>query len=60
MPRNIKNGNVPILEYQLSYGWDIDVEKWFIEIQMPKFGEDNILQWFNSKKDYNKELNKFL
>lgn len=60
MAREIKSGSVPIVEYQVSYGWDIDVKKWFIEIQIPKFGEGNILQWFNSKDDYNKELNKFL
>jgi hypothetical protein len=58
--REIKSGNVPIVEYQVSYGWDIDVKKWFIEIQMPELGEGSILKWYNYKEDYNKELNKFL
>ena len=60
MAREIKNANVPIVEYQVSHGWDIDVKKWFIEIQIPKFGEGSILKWFNLKDDYKKQLNKFL
>tara|TARA_R100000406_G_C3007650_1_gene96566 strand:+ start:150 stop:335 length:186 start_codon:yes stop_codon:yes gene_type:complete len=60
MSRSKQNGVKPIHNYNIYCGFDIDVEKWFIEIQMPKFGQGNILQWFNSKEDYDEELKKFL
>tara|TARA_R100000734_G_C3243326_1_gene47257 strand:- start:7 stop:201 length:195 start_codon:yes stop_codon:yes gene_type:complete len=60
MTRNFIIGQKPILHYQVYYGYDIDVKKWFIEIQIPSQGSGFITQWYDSEKLYKKSLQKLI
>ena len=42
-------GQKPIESFDIYHGYDQDVNTWFVEIQIPKFGSGQILQWFKNK-----------
>lgn len=58
MSRFFKSINDSKIEYEVYYGWDADVKKWFIDLQLPKYGKGNIVKWFDSEENFNKSLNK--
>lgn len=60
MARKFRNGQKPIENYEVYHGYDIDVNTWFIEVQIPELGEGSILKWFQTEKAYNKGLKKLL
>ena len=60
MPRIEETGTKSIQEYAIYHGWDQDVHKWFVEVQIPKLGCGYILEWFSSKSEYHKRLSEVL
>ena len=35
-----------------AHGWDQDVKKWFIELNICCHGTGNVVQWYNNEKEY--------
>ena len=60
MPRKKRKGQKPITNYYVSYGYDIDVKKWFIDIELFNFSQSNNIKWFDAKKDYLKYIKYYL
>lgn len=60
MPRDKLNSKCPIKEYLIYHGWDQDIKKWFIEIQIPKSGKGQILEWFDSESLYKNKLKDYI
>ena len=60
MPRQRLKGQRPIESFDIYHGWDQDVHKWFVEVQIPKLGCGYILEWFSSKSEYHKRLSEVL
>jgi hypothetical protein len=44
--------------YEVYYGWDANEEKWFIDLQLPRTKKNNLIQWFEEKKSFEKVLSK--
>ena len=49
MPRQRLKGQKPIESFDIYHGYDQDVNTWFVEIQIPKFGSGQILEWFKTE-----------
>ena len=60
MPRRKKKGQQPIIKYYICFGYDIDVEKWFIDIELLDFPQSENIRWFETKKEYEKSLQNYL
>lgn len=60
MPRKKRKGQKAIINYYVSYGYDIDVKKWFIDIELFNFSQSNNIKWFDTKKDYLKYIKYYL
>ena len=58
MRRFFKNINESKIMYEVYYGWDVKVEKWFIDLQLPRTRKNNLIQWFEDEKAFEKVLNK--
>ena len=54
MPRQRLKGQKPIESFDIFHGYDQDVNTWFVEIQIPKFGSGQILEWFKTEEAYEK------
>tara|TARA_B100000131_G_C17669174_1_gene431585 strand:- start:269 stop:454 length:186 start_codon:yes stop_codon:yes gene_type:complete len=52
MPRYFYQGTKPIQNFEVYHGWDQDVEKWFIEVEICCLGKGSIVQWYNNEKEY--------
>ena len=52
MPRYFYQGTNPIQNFEVYHGWDQDVEKWFIEVEICCLGKGSIVQWYNNEKEY--------
>ena len=60
MSRYYKSVNKGSVQLDVFYGWDIDVKEWFIDIKMTGFSGGNLVQWFNSEKNYQDTLKNIL
>ena len=60
MPRRKKKGQQPIIKYYICFGYDIDVEKWFIDIELSDFPQSENIRWFETKKEFEKSLQNYL
>jgi len=60
MPRRKKKGQQPIIKYYICFGYDIDVEKWFIDIELLDFPQSENIRWFETKKEFEKSLQNYL
>jgi len=60
MPRKKRKGQKAIANYYISYGYDIDVKKWFIDIELINFFQSNNIQWFDTKKDFLNNIKNYL
>ena len=60
MARFFKSVNKGSVQLDVFYGWDIDVKEWFIDIKMTGFSGGNLVQWFNSEKNYQDTLKNIL
>ncbi|MBC11061.1 MAG: hypothetical protein CMP32_04025 [Rickettsiales bacterium] len=60
MSRYFKSVNKGSVQLDVFYGWDIDVKEWFIDIKMTGFSGGNLVQWFNSEKNYQDTLKNIL
>ena len=56
MPRQRLKGQKPIESFDIYHGYDQDVNTWFVEIQVPKFGSGQILEWFKTEEAYEKRI----
>ena len=52
MPRYFYEGTKPITKYEIYHGYDQDVKKWFIELNICCHGTGNVVQWYNNEKEY--------
>ncbi len=52
MTRYFYQGTKPIQEFEIYHGYDEDVKKWFIEVQICCLGTGSIVQWYNNEKEY--------
>ena len=52
MPRYFYQGTKPIEEFEVYHGYDTDVKKWFIELNICCHGKGNVVQWYNNEKEY--------
>ena len=60
MPRQKTKGQKPILNYFVNFGYDKDVKKWFIDIELFSFPHTQNVLWFDLQKEYKKKLEEFL
>lgn len=60
MARKKSLGQKPIKNYEVYHGWDTDLEKWFIEIEIIEYGKGSIVKWFDTKEEYETGLKTFL
>ena len=60
MPRDKLSTTRSINDYIIYHGWDEDVRRWFIEIQIPKSGKGQILEWFDSESLYKNKLKDYI
>tara|TARA_R100000773_G_C4192473_1_gene97866 strand:+ start:69 stop:263 length:195 start_codon:yes stop_codon:yes gene_type:complete len=60
MSRDKIVGQKPIEEYYVFHGYDVDVKKWFIEIEIPSLGSGYITRWYDSEKLYEELLQKLI
>tara|TARA_B100000029_G_C17505117_1_gene934172 strand:- start:1261 stop:1446 length:186 start_codon:yes stop_codon:yes gene_type:complete len=60
MSRYFKSVNKGSVQLDVFYGWDIDVKEWFIDVKMTGFSGGNLVQWFNSEKNYQDTLKNIL
>ena len=60
MPRQKKKELQPIIKYYICFGYDIDVEKWFIDIELLDFPQSENIRWFETKKEFEKSLQNYL
>ena len=56
MPRQRLKGQKPIESFDIYHGYDQDVNTWFVEIQVPKFGSGQILECSKQKRPMRREL----
>ena len=56
MPSQRLKGQKPIESFDIYDGYDHDVNTWFGEIQVPKFGSGQILEWFKTVEAYEKRI----
>ena len=56
MPRQRLKGQKPIESFDIFHGYDQDLNTWFVEIQIPKFGSGQILEWFKTEEAYEKRI----
>ena len=54
---NVNKGSI---EFDVFYGWDIDVKEWFIDVKMKGFSGGNLVQWFSSEEKYKRTLENIL
>ena len=54
MPRQKAKGQKPILNYFVNFGYDKDVKKWFIDIELFSFPHTQNVLWFDLQKEYKK------
>ena len=52
MTRYFYQGTKPIEEFEVYHGYDRDVKKWFIELNICCHGTGNVVQWYNNEKEY--------
>ena len=52
MPRHFYQGTKPITKYEVYHGWDQDVKKWFIDIEICCHSKGSIVQWYDNEKEY--------
>ena len=52
MTRFFYQGTKPIQNFEVYHGYDQDVEKWFIEVEIRCLGKGSIVQWYNNEKEY--------
>ena len=52
MPRHLYQGTKPIEKYEVYHGWDQDVKKWFVEVEICCLGKGSIVQWYDNEKEY--------
>ena len=45
-------GTKPIQNFEVYHGYDHDVEKWFIEVEICCLGKGSIVQWYDNEKEY--------
>ena len=60
MPRTKKRGQIPITKYDIFFGFDEDVKKWFIDISLSGFYLSQNIQWFDNNDIYDKHKKKFM
>lgn len=48
------------IKYEIYHGWHIYHKKWFIDLSLPKYKNNNIIQMFETKKRYLNFLNKII
>ncbi len=60
MSRKKQQGEIPINNYNVYFGFDIDVKKWFIEVTLKSFQVSSNIRWFDKEQDYIKFKKIFL
>ncbi len=60
MSRNKQKGDKPIHNYNLYFGFDTDVKKWFIELELLQFKKSSNIKWFDNEKEWIDFKKKFL
>ena len=60
MSRKFKTVYKDRTQLNICYGWDIDVQQWFIDIKLMDFDKGNNIKWFASEKKFKKTLNNFM
>ncbi len=58
MSKFFKNTEKSNVKLDIFHGWDINVKHWFIDIKMSGFSSGNLIEWYNSKDNYKKSLEK--
>tara|TARA_R110001592_G_scaffold204654_3_gene454903 strand:- start:937 stop:1122 length:186 start_codon:yes stop_codon:yes gene_type:complete len=52
MTRYFYQATKPLEKYEIYHGYDADVKKWFIELNICCHGTGNVVQWYNDEKEY--------
>tara|TARA_B100000886_G_C20421272_1_gene491732 strand:- start:295 stop:480 length:186 start_codon:yes stop_codon:yes gene_type:complete len=60
MSRKFKTVYKDRIQLNICYGWDIDVQQWFIDIKLMDFEMGSNIKWFDSEKQFKKTLNNFM
>ena len=52
MPRHFYQGTKQIKQFEVYHGYDQDVKKWFIELNICCHGKGNVVQWYDNEEEY--------
>lgn len=58
MSNFFKNTNDSKVKYEVYYGWDFRIQKWFINLKLTEHHNENIIQWFDDKNLFDQILQK--
>ncbi len=46
------------IQFEIYHGWDKNIQKWFIELQLPNHKKCNIIEWFDTEDKFIETLEK--